>query len=721
MKWSQYIPGFLRKFDSDIALKGDIKDKNPPTPPPPPILPTILLVLLWSFILFGFTLFAYNLGTVNQERAGERDFFGLTAPSLREDNSIDVRDDVFDAWTREVKSRHFTDRKIGSVFISNSLIGAPSDHIFMGIYERDKLRRPTEAALHFYLALSNGHPDAERLYRGLSVPTGDYEELYQRFVTLHQMNGQYGLERLGQYYLGNDAFNIARKMSTKLRFTEPNDFVWPDQQEAETLAYIQFHMAALCGLSSAYEWRAETARYYRFTEERENAMKQRANAELAELARRYKTGRTASRDKYCEAEHLTGQIERLRDDYLNQVAVLEEEELENWDRQSHPCDNPYHDFTDEQCSEFDAILAQGAPSGQPAASIPTFEDLIDAIQNREGSRSRRRAGSRRRGAGNLSASPVYRDNPGGGATSRIDPVTGDAICTELGENGECAEPVERADVLSCYDQSKREFNLGEADMAVGRTVNARRRFEKAIAIGRTCQSEYAELAGKRMAALNLTCEYTPQSLARISRGYRDQPNGGPIVSLRARQRALRAKGHYQGAPDGIYGGGTRDAVRKFQREFGFSETGDLSPIETVYLICSAAEAHSDLGSTRTLGIMYLAGLGVVQNTDRGIRELKKAADRGYGDAMFDLAIIYGSGVVVSSYRLCGLVESIDLADSWLVQAARVNQRQALDYVNRFGSDEPAERWRKILDELEVPLYKNRLEQLGNKAACSPNQ
>ena len=116
----------------------------------------------------------------------------------------------------------------------------------------------------------------------------------------------------------------------------------------------------------------------------------------------------------------------------------------------------------------------------------------------------------------------------------------------------------RADAAACNDAASRQFNLGEADMAVGRTVNARNRFERAISVGRECQSDYAVRAGKRLAALNLTCEYTPTSLARISRGYYNNPEGGAIIDLPSRQRALRAKGHYSGAIDGKYGPSTRN-------------------------------------------------------------------------------------------------------------------------------------------------------------------
>ena len=81
---------------------------------------------------------------------------------LLQPTAIATSENVFEAWTREVKKRLVVERKIKSVSLSDSLIGDPSDHIFLGIFERDELNRKNEAALHFYIALANGHPDAYR-------------------------------------------------------------------------------------------------------------------------------------------------------------------------------------------------------------------------------------------------------------------------------------------------------------------------------------------------------------------------------------------------------------------------------------------------------------------------------------------------------------------------------------------------------------------------------
>ena len=680
---------------------------------------TFVLTMLIAVVAAAIAI-AYERGADSNDRF----FRNADAPRLLPYTNIKTAENVFEDWVANVKKAHVIARKIGAISLADSLIGDPSEHVFLGVFERDVLRRKTEAALHFYLAASNGHPDAYRLYKDLNVPSEDYEALYQRFVVLHQMNGDLGLLRLGQYHLGKNVFEIADNMKTDLRFTEPNDYIWPRQDDAEGLAYMHFQMAFLCGSDAAQEWRAEVARFYQFTEERERTLRQRANSELRSLARRYKTGRRANQDEYCQRGHLDGLFEGLQATYLSQVTVDYEERFDDgYDDEEHPCDDPGHDYTDEECDEFDEYVVDGG-FFEPSVTIPSFQELIDQVQSGDfaggggGGDSGGRDSDRRRSSRTTPSdpsSPAFRSNPGGQATDNMDVFPSES-CDVAGGRGDCDN---RADRLACYGEAESEYYRGVADMAEGRTTNARRRFESAIEIGRACQSEHAELAGKRLAALNLTCEYNEGSLRAISRDFQLNESGGAIIDLPSRQRALRAKGYYDGNIDGKYGPATRQAVRQFQREFGFSETGDLTPIETVYLICSAAETHADLKSINTLGIMHIAGLGVIQNTDRGIRELTRAADRGNTDSMFNLSLIYGTGTVLSSYRLCGNVENLQRADSWLQLAAAAGHGPARRLVEMFGSYGPTERWERIEAELQLnDFYNDRLRDVGE--ACRPN-
>ncbi len=313
------------------------------------------------------------------------------------------------------------------------------------------------------------------------------------------------------------------------------------------------------------------------------------------------------------------------------------------------------------------------------------------------------------------ASRAYRDNPGSAAVDDSGGIPPNCITNNSPPN--C---VDRKQFLTCADESRYWFNRGEAEMAIGQTTQARAFFSEAIKVGRKCGAESAVLASKRLGALNLTCEYSAQSLARISRDARQNPDGGDIIDLPIRQKALKALGHYQGNIDSKYGPMTRRAISDFQRELGFQETGDLSPLETVYLICSAADNARDRDAKNVLGIMYVTGLGVVQNTDTGLLWLKDAADSGDVDALYNLAIIYGSGTVLSSYRLCDVVESTERADAYLQEAVEANHPFAKELVKKYGPLSSQERWQRIKNEQleQVDFYNKRLKNVGE--GCDPN-
>ncbi|MEO1015769.1 MAG: peptidoglycan-binding protein [Pseudomonadota bacterium] len=634
-------------------------------------------------------------------------------------------------WIASSSLKHVIAAKMDSIILTDSVLGDPAQHVLLGIYERDVTRRRQEAALHFLIAGANGHPDAPRLFDDLNLSLQDYNATRSQFVALHELNGDEGLLRLGQHYLGKHAPRVAKRMRQSLRYTPPKDYFWPKPDDSQDLAYVQFHMASMCRLPGAYDWRSETANYFRFSSQRENSLRQRAGAELKLLAERF----GGDQDSFCGNTRLAEALDVVRNRQNARPAVRMEAELADWDGSYNPCDTDLDGFSGADCDEFEAALREGDISA--ISEPPTYADLIAAIETHYAKQRRNRPGGGRSNAGRNadrssgaasggrrryregSGAQAYRNAPGAAAAPNIDSAAPDGLpdeCVALDAAGECAT---RESALACEDRSKYHFNRGEADMAVGRIARARDKFTRAIAVGRVCQSEYGDLAAKRLSALNLTCEYTVDSLARISRNYQDNPEGGAIVDLRSRQRALAAKGYYEGAIDGRYGPASRAAARLFQREIGFSETGDLTPIETVYLICSAAQVNADPHAINLLGVMYVAGLGVVQNTDAGLRFLKMAANRGYPEAKFNLALIYGTGTIASSYRLCGLVENIQQADAYLVEAAREGHAPAKRLVDMFGSLTPRDRWDSIKSELSLnDFYRDRLEAVGE--GCRPN-
>ncbi|MDZ7627601.1 MAG: peptidoglycan-binding protein [Parvularculaceae bacterium] len=262
---------------------------------------------------------------------------------------------------------------------------------------------------------------------------------------------------------------------------------------------------------------------------------------------------------------------------------------------------------------------------------------------------------------------AQRDRPGRAGANPADDAEEAPLCP-AGAAG-CADS---AAALAAADEARVCLRMGDAVLAAGDVDYAFQFYRAAIARGRKYGAQASIAAGDRLRALSLTCEYTTKSLARIARG---QP-GSDYINIVDRQRALTALGYYQGSADGKWGEQTRESVRTFQRDLGFDETGALSPLETVVLICQAAEGKGDVTSQALLGVMYAAGLGVVQNTDLALEWLNSAARRGSADAYYNLAIIYSTGTILSSYRLCDGRFNDELAEAFHNDARRLRHPRA---------------------------------------------
>ena len=248
------------------------------------------------------------------------------------------------------------------------------------------------------------------------------------------------------------------------------------------------------------------------------------------------------------------------------------------------------------------------------------------------------------------------------------------------------------------------LNVGDAYQAVGRINEARQSWDQSLVSGSYGGGAQAALMAQQRlqtALLQLSCPTNPSSLARIAYGSEHTDDSGDTIELISRQRALTALGYYSGPVDGSYGPVTRRSVRDFQREMGFDQTGALTPQETVTLICHAALNARDADSQNLLGIMFATGLGLEQNIDSALEWLDTSAERGNGSANFNLALIYGTGTVQGSYRLCGLIESPERADSYLRRAADLGHVRAQRLRREFSSTggEPGERWTRISEAL----------------------
>jgi TPR repeat protein len=257
--------------------------------------------------------------------------------------------------------------------------------------------------------------------------------------------------------------------------------------------------------------------------------------------------------------------------------------------------------------------------------------------------------------------------------------------------------VEDADIARCW------LRVGDAYQAVGEIERARQAWDEALLIGSSVGGAQASLVAHRRlqaAILERSCPTSQRSLERIAYGFSQTEDDGDIIELDLRQRALAALGYYTGTVDGAYGPMTRRSVRDFQGDMGFDQTGALTPSQTVTLVCHAALTARDTDAQNLLGIMFATGLGLEQNIDTALEWLEEAADRGHGGANFNLALMYGTGTVQGSYRLCGIVESPERADSYLRRAVDLGHDRAVA-LRRFAgrSDPPPERWSRISDQL----------------------
>ncbi|PWE18914.1 hypothetical protein DDZ18_00985 [Marinicauda salina] len=223
--------------------------------------------------------------------------------------------------------------------------------------------------------------------------------------------------------------------------------------------------------------------------------------------------------------------------------------------------------------------------------------------------------------------------------------------------------------------------------------------------GRPFGAQSALMAQRRLQAHMVQCESSQTSLSRISR--RAPGAVGDVISLELRQQALAALGYYADNVDGAYGPATRSAARGFQRELGYDETGSLSPRQVTLLICHAAQTARDPHMQNALGIMYATGLGVAQNTDLSLEWFETAARRDDADAYFNLALIYGTGAVLGSYRMCGIIENPERADAYLRDAARLGHpvaqrwRRHPEFQNHRNADS---RWVAIENRLEEAAH-----------------
>jgi TPR repeat protein len=289
----------------------------------------------------------------------------------------------------------------------------------------------------------------------------------------------------------------------------------------------------------------------------------------------------------------------------------------------------------------------------------------------------------------------------------------------LAEGGPCKRwsggaCIEAEDAKGAGGWARYYLRRGDAESALENWEGARYYYRAAVDIGSSVGAQPAIKATKRIQFQSMTCEYTDESLARISRDFDKNPLGA-LISMKQKQQALKALGYYNGVVDNKHGAATREAIRQFQDDLWFDEKGVLTAEQTVLLICGGAQIAKDIGSQNVLGVMYAGGLGVRQNTDFAMDWLEAAAQRGDADASWNLALLYGTGAVLSSVQICDAVQNAENADSYLAEAAAGGHPAAKRAKQQYRHLSPEERWRKLSGDLNQP---EAIKRVGR--GCNPN-
>ena len=287
------------------------------------------------------------------------------------------------------------------------------------------------------------------------------------------------------------------------------------------------------------------------------------------------------------------------------------------------------------------------------------------------------------------------------------------------EGGPCRRWVqgvceETKDARSAIMWSRHYLKKGDAESAIENWSRAMSYYRASMNLGSGVGAQSANYAAKRIQFQSMTCEYTPESLARISRDFEKNTLGAPI-KMKQKQTALSALGYYNGNIDNRHGPESREAIRDFQGDLWFDQTGVLSAEQTVLLICGGAQIAKDIGAQNVLGIMYASGLGVRQNTDFALDWLESAAQRGDADAAWNLALMYGTQTVLSSVRVCDAVQNAERADSYLNEAANAGHPVAKTARSKYSHHSPEKRWSKISGDLNQP---EAMQRVGR--GCNPN-
>jgi peptidoglycan hydrolase-like protein with peptidoglycan-binding domain len=143
------------------------------------------------------------------------------------------------------------------------------------------------------------------------------------------------------------------------------------------------------------------------------------------------------------------------------------------------------------------------------------------------------------------------------------------------------------------------------------------------------------------------------------------------------QRALNFFGFNAGAEDGIFGRGTREAIKRFQIAIDAKATGTLSPAETSLLLSSYNEKKTGGGGTGNPGSVQVGGFAAL------VASISNSY--GQGTATTSTSNAVGSDVATLPGQDASVLTASSVAPSRLVEVCSKSEQEDLEMVDALGT------------------------------------
>ena len=281
----------------------------------------IAAVLVGFVLIFAFGIYGtYRLATSQAILAFQTDLKEKRQENARlATDRTEAEALALTPWIVEAEPGYVASRKIKAMGIDAVAI----DHANLGLYEQYALRRAPEAALHYLFAATRGERRSSVILLQERKHLG--AEQQKVFEAVHQLNGGEGYLALGQYYLYGEIVTLKPVQGhPEVMETTLADTALPVFGNDPAKAFRYFHIATLCNVPNAYQWRNEiTLRKY-ITEANQSAEREAGEKELAALVTRAGT----SRETFCSGGFLKDRLSRLQPHMLlTDTGILSLEQL----------------------------------------------------------------------------------------------------------------------------------------------------------------------------------------------------------------------------------------------------------------------------------------------------------------------------------------------------------------------------------------------------------